>query len=120
MLRFRCDEVLWVIHTKPLMLEPAGDLHFNAISKYYRILMEKIFDKINLFNTVAQSKSRILSLFLLIGKRSRGVKTNTYSSTQPIGVGAEATNLTPREQMLRSDWSSESYLTPPQTEKSNT
>ena len=77
--------------------------------------MQKIFDKINLFNTLAQSKSRILSLFLLIGKRTRGVKTNTYSSTQRVGVGAEATNLTPREQKLRSYWSTQSCLTPPQT-----
>ena len=77
--------------------------------------MEKIFDKINLFQTLAQSKSRILSLFLLIGKRALGVKTNTYSSTQRVGVGAEATNLTPREQKLSSHWSTESYLTPPQT-----
>ena len=53
-------------------------------------------------------------------KAGLGVKTHTYSSTQRVGVGAEATNLTPRDQMLRSDWSTESYLTPPQTYKSNT
>ena len=97
------------------MLEPGGDLHLNAIWKCYRIWMENLFDKINTFNTLAQSKSRILWLFLLIGKRARGVKTHTFSSTQRVGVGAEATNLTPREQMLRSDWYLESYLTPPQT-----
>ena len=77
--------------------------------------MDLFLDKIDSITTLVQSNSRSLSLFLLIGKRVRGVKTHTFRSTQRVGVGSEATNLTPRDQIQPSDWSTESYLTPPQT-----